>query len=329
MFLGISLNLCSCLRALTGGAPPAVLAPVLTRTSSAGAAPLTMDATNGVAGYTLHLQIDNTAGGLFPSPEQDILHTLTESEAASGDIDLSGEMATPSGYYEARCRWERDDGANSAWSNTITDTIVSSVAKLTSTAGTSRHANLTWPAVAGSHELDLKNADWGATYKSRATISGTGKKHFEMTFVGWDPGGSASLFVIGLDDGSYDFNGAAATAFPGNSGTANGISLRFDEGGGSTSGTVYKGGSFTGAGANSDLLAGDIIIVEFDTAADTVDFYRRRSGSTVQIGATHTGQSWSNTMYAFGGCNRVDSGTFNFGATAFASAPNSGYVFYG
>ena len=110
-----------------GGASAAIItAPVLTRTSGAGAAPLTwttaIDATV-YAGYFWRLQVDQTSNA-FGALTQDITQMITPSEIAALDGSFPTFSTPPFGLYYMRIRVEREDGQVSAWSNVLTDTIV-------------------------------------------------------------------------------------------------------------------------------------------------------------------------------------------------------------
>lgn len=127
----------------TGGAVIGVdiAAPALAQTSSAGASPFTWDETLGAtvyAGYNRRLQVATDSG--FSSVTEDLTKQITESEMAGNPADwslaatnipppydtathLATQFTSWSGVAYMRERVERDDGLNSPWSNTISDTI--------------------------------------------------------------------------------------------------------------------------------------------------------------------------------------------------------------
>jgi TM2 domain-containing membrane protein YozV len=310
--------------------PVTITAPTLTRTSSAGAAPLTFDTTlnasDTYAGDYLRVQVDGNSD--FSSPEQDILHHMSGSEITDGDIDLTADgFTTPTGLYYLRARVERDDGTVSGWCPTpLTDTIVSSVAVLSPTNGVHKSQYITLDT-----PLQFHGADWGALHGVEASIMGAAKGQFEFTINTF-----GDDIYVGMGVGSNGSNYTLAT-FDGLPGVKNnyGFGIQFyrdDPGTGLA--TLYTYNTFSQIDLGSSPQVGDVYTIRYDRTGGgttgTVEVWRTRSGTTVQIGSTITGIDVTFLQYAYGAAkNGSTQGTFNFGASAFAKALANGYAFYG
>jgi hypothetical protein len=307
----------------------ALSTPSVTVISAAGDPP---EVTLGInsdhyAGYYLDIErstvsTKNASDGSYASPTLKITHQIEPEELAALAItnaDLAGDGYTnPAGVYFQQYRIRREDGALSAWVE-ISGTVTASVAQLHTVPGFNRASSLTYPSV--GHEFEIQNINVGSLRKARATISATGKKQFEVTINSWTTG---SRIAVGIDNGNNDFS--TGGLIPGNTDLPNGVTLRCQQGAG---GTIYaNGGVNQSAPANATLAVGDIVSVVIDTTAATVKFYRTRSGSTVQIGAT-VPIGFGSTVYAFGGTERVDNIEFNFGASSFARSLDTGFAIYG
>lgn len=307
----------------------ALSTPSVTVISAAGDPP---EVTLGInsdhyAGYYLDIErstvaTKNASDGSYATPTLKIAHQIEPEELAALAItnaDLAGDGYTnPSGVYFQQYRIRREDGALSAWVE-ISGTVTASVAQLHTVAGFNRASSLTYPSV--GHEFEVQNTNLGSLRKARATISATDKKQFEVTVNSWT---TSSRIGIGIDDGNNDF--ASTGLIPGNSNLPNGICFRAQQGAG---GTIYANGIIQQAApANSTLAVGDVVSVAIDTTAATVKFYRTRSGSTVQIG-NPVPIGFGSTVYAYGGTERVDNIEFNFGASSFVRALDSGFTIYG
>ncbi len=319
---------------ITVSAAVGIGAPVLALTSSAGVSPVTWTVdttgTSIYAGYYWHLQVDNTSNA-FPSPEQDIYQLITADEF--GDLDsLIEDFVQPSGLYYLRLRAVIDDGAsgpgsgtNGAWSNVLTDTIVSATTVLETTGGANKNNFL---IVSGTPALDFHGTDGiGIPQYVRGTSNAipSGKYGFAVDVAGFASGG---VLVVGVDSNA---TAVGAATFPGVATLSNnGVFLYINQGGNCD---IYSGGSAvqSGISSNSPNTAGDRVIVEVDkgTGSDgTISFYRERAAVKAQIGTTITGLSSSVLARAcIGAGNTADAGSANFGQSSITL--NSGYAIYG
>lgn len=315
--LSLSIGLRMGQRAVEAAAPT-ITAPALTRTSSAGASPLTWDATNCYADLYARLQVDGNSD--FSSPEQDYTVLITASNLADTDL-LFPSFTTPSGLYYLRMRFEREDGAVSAWSNTLTDTIVASVAVLFPTTGVHKHTSL---AVSGSN-LIFTGTDWNAYHGVETTTQGVAQGQFEVLLSTFQTG---TVVAIGLGDGTTDFNGGF-NIVPGRS-NANGVGFDIQQG---ANAFFFKNSAGTYTDMGAALQAGDYAILRYNRSGGgttgTLELWRDRSGTVTQIGSQITGLDTTKMLYAYVSPKRNDVGTVNFGATTFRKALAGGYNFYG
>lgn len=289
-------------------------APVLTRTSSAGAVPVTWDATNAVADLFARLQAATDSG--FGTITQDLEVLITADNMGRTDL-LFPDFVQPSGTYYLRMRYERDDGVNSDWSNTLTDTIVSATAVLTSGSG-STHQNQ-FVTVTGTPALSAANSvDVGQHVFGRPTIDAvpSGKYGFSWTIASL-----GTNFAVGVDSGA---TAVGAAVYPNLDAISNAGVM------------IWRSGSGSGCRMNSSDTAlavvpdqvGDEIIVEVDKGTGsngTVSFYRKRGG-TKTLMATKTGLSSTRLARAVIGL-QLASGSANFGQSALDL--NTGYAIYG
>lgn len=300
-------------RLTQGVAAIALTAPALTRTSSAGAVPVTWDATNAVADYFARLQVDGNSD--FSSPEQD--YTVLITGANMGDTDLLfPDFVQPSGTYYLRMRYERDDGVVSAWSNTLTDTIIAATTVLTSSDGVNKNQYAT---VSGSPALSWANSvDVGQHVFVRATADATVTQYgFSITLAGL-----GTNFAVGTDDGTTNAVGAAS--YPNLSTISNNGVVLWRSGSGSG---IRVDGADTALAVAPDTI-GDEIIVEVNKGTGsngTIDFYRLRGGTKTLMGGK-TGLSSARLARAVIG-SQLASGTVNFGQSALDL--NTGYSMYG
>lgn len=308
MHLGLGLRLGG---GSSGGASSsvAITAPVLARTSSAGASPLTWSTTidgSVYAGYFWRLQVDQTSNA-FGAITQEISQMITPSEIAALDGSFSSFL-TPSGLYYMRIRVEIDDGAsgpgsgtNSAWSNVLTDTIVTSVA-------TFDPANKrTFVTLSGGNLIATVTANAGPS-GTRATIEPTTNDTYFETII--TKGGNANQHTyVGAVDSTFGITGSTV---PGNT-SGLGTCYRDD-------GVIYRN---TGTQAVASYTTGDKIGVRINKSTKDVTYYK--NGTLI---ATINNPSMT-TFYGYAAGQDVnDSVTANFGATAFTHQP-SGTSMYG
>jgi hypothetical protein len=313
------------------GSPGYVLSPpTYTATNSAGQPPQGDIALGAdiYAGFMLRIQrsTDGLKGndGSYVNqtlPDNGVLHLITPGDLATLSITQS-EFASdgyysPSGSGFEQMRYERDDGAISAWVE-YTFNVTGSVATLFAVSGPNKSQYIT---VSGLNYS--VNQTTGAFNGVKASIGASGKKHFELTVTGLDSTGAA---YIGVADSSGAI-GPASGAMPGNANAANGCTLRM------SSGSAIQCSNGTALNYSlGTLAANDVIACEFDTNAKTVVFRRYRGGVLQNTGATITLTSLipAGDFYAFvGGKNVGDTGTVNFGATSFVGSLGTGYSFYG
>jgi hypothetical protein len=296
----------------TISAPATITTPVLTQTSTAGTAPFLFDATfdlaNTFAGYTLRVQTAAGTGGDFTSPTQDILHTLTESEITSGSVDISSDgFENPSGGFSLRARIERDDGVSSAWSNTLTDTIVSATTIWAHSTGTDFPGTIKFTV--NSPYLTATGVNGRGAYAylrvNQAATVNLWQAELTINKIGGN-------IRIGADNGALDFS--TLPGFPAGATNNNGWYIT-----GGTAGTDFLTNS-VGAGTetavtNGVLATGDILTIVGNKSTGQVRIWRTRSGTTVQLGGSG---------HVFAG--RV---TANYGGSTFAHTLNSGFSMYG
>lgn len=276
-------------------------APVLARTSAAGASPLTwtttIDATV-YAGYFWRLQVDQTSNA-FGALTQDITQMITPSEIAA----LDGSFPTflnPSGLYFMRIRVEREDGQVSPWSNVLTDTITAATTTLNPSDKDARvtlsNGNLSAQGTNG----------WNASSCVRATARVvSGVKYYETTVDQF-----TNNILIGVVDSPA--NAAFSVGFVPGNGNSLGASYRKD-------GTIYRNNGFQ---SNSSYTVGDVIGVKIDQPNNQVTFYKNGVAQGAAITLTIA------EMWAFVSVFSTDKVTTNFGQSAFANLP-SGASMYG
>jgi hypothetical protein len=309
----------------------ALSTPTATVTSAAGD-PLEVSIAMGAdiwAGYKLRIQRSltgskNVSDGSYVSPTLNIVHFVVDSEVAAlaitnADMVIDGYI-DPSGAGFQQYRWERDDGAISNWSE-ISYNVTASAAVFATVNGPNRSDRLNLPTSANN--LRISNNDWGAPYKARLTLPGADAGQFESTQEAW--ANSSDFILIGIDDGSYDFDNVNEGSIPGNTGLTRGVSLRIDASGGYS---IYRNGSFQ-SGALSYPVGSTTSVVSRKSAG-TVTFYTTPPNGSPTLLATISGQSWmASGYYGFGGATRADTHRFNCGATSFVKSLGVGEVKYG
>ena len=153
----------------------------------------------------------------------------------------------------------------------------------------------------------------GNNMSVRATAAATGKRQFQMTL------NTGVAYVIGVEDGTRDLSTGGA---PGRS-IAGGACWAA----GTWGSELWKNGSaiWTDYNASAGVTTDDVRTCTFDTVAGEVRFYRTRSGTTVQIGPTITGISYTN-WFAYIAPN-INTATAKFDSGQ-ARALDSGYSNY-
>jgi hypothetical protein len=307
--------------------------PTLANFSALGTAPLTLEwsTTDFIAGDYAQLEIDQTSGA-FSNVVQNIIFFIDGTSWAT--LDESIGLITPSGTYWARIRTCRENESGvtsvtgndklgnsvtfnadvSSWSTTFTDTISASAAALNTTTGVNKSSFMT---VSGSPALTWAGTSGGGKDAVRTTIEqANNKAQFEFTVSA-----TGDLF-IGVEDGTTDFS--ALNKVPGVDNSA-GIALEMNGTTGfgvwyNTSGTFVDLGS--GAGA---IAVGDKFTFVFDKVNHTLEVWRTRSGTTVQMGSTLTSVPTLTHYFSFAAANSTNGGgTMNYGGTTYAKTPGTG-----
>lgn len=297
-----------------------------TRTTANGVPP-EVDLTMGADiedGFLLRVQRTITAGPDWGTLQLDIAHYVTPSERAAGAIPNaalaeSGYTNPGGGTYWQRYRWEREDGVVGPWS-VITDTIVVSTAVWHTTTGVNKSQYLTSVGALQAYV----NANVSAQCGVRSTSAKTGKGHFEITIDSF-----RSQIFFGVTDAATEL-GPSKYPLPGQDWP--GCSIRTAPG---TGFTLRANGAGSEVFGTTPPVAGDKLICEFDTDANTVSFWhwRQATGTSYQLGSavTLTSQipaAWHG--YAAGALGNTDGSnadkfTANFGASPWARTPTSGY----
>jgi hypothetical protein len=293
--------------------------PVLARTSSAGAAPLTWTTTlNWNDTYEedwLQLQVATDSG--FTAIVQDIDYQLQPGDYQNTDIDFSSAgFVTPSGTYYLRIRVKRDNGAAWTyfpWSNALTDTISAAATVLSNTAKSS------WATASGTPRLTFVGTTiigqtWMFDLASNAT---TGKHVFELTLT--TP--TSYNIMIGITDTS-NTNYTGDSGRPGLNAPGAGCFLN-------SGGYGVYGGSPSGGGAYVPA-SGDVLTCKYDTVTTPgsiiISFFARRGGTEYALGTT-TVTGVTNAVGIIG-VEYDDTVTANFGQSAFARPLDTGYTLY-
>lgn len=165
------------------------------------------------------------------------------------------------------------------------------------------------------------NVSTGAANLITSTFAPPAKAHYEATLTTINSGSSV---YAGFVDSAAAV-GAAVFTIPGNSGGQAGITVEAPLGNSSV--TVYANGSAVTLGVGTTVASGHIIILEADTAANSVVIKYKYGATTVTVGTySLTSQVPTNYRAHVGGKNATDSVTANFGATTFAVTPTTGYA---
>jgi hypothetical protein len=326
--------------------------PTLTLDSPAGEAPVefTIDSPDYVVGYYLQLQFATDAG--FTAITQDLVRFIDGDSWARLSLYLGFSNPEPNAPYYARVRLLRDneEGAVtitdqqgnvfqadvSNWSNTISDTLVGSVANLHTVTGLNKSNRID---VTGTPPLiATANANINALRLVRSTHTASGKRQIEWTLTAASTIGTSinGTWGAGICDTAADFN--AASSYPNVGVTTPGalISLRrnssavsFRRNGATVSmGNLPGGlapaiGDILGCRFNKDPVGGGITELEFY-------YIPLATGVRTVLVApmTLTSQIPPQVAACCGGYLPGDSITVNFGGTPFARALDNGYELF-
>jgi hypothetical protein len=150
------------------------------------------------------------------------------------------------------------------------------------------------------------------------------KAQVELTITS---GAATGSTVIGFDDGANDFS--TSRFMPGIDGGAagSGIGVAFYLFGTNFISVFYNAGAnqvdlVSGAGTLAD---NDTFTLVYDKVNGTLEVWRTRSGTTVQMGSTVSGIPALSAQYCYCGTrDSTSAGTVNFGATTYAKTPGAG-----
>lgn len=311
--------------------------PVLTLLSAPGAAlELQVDVAappENIAGnYDWYVEVAGDAGftigpGAEPSvriSQRQVLLSDFVDDDADGNPEVEPFTATsnlPAGQLWIRFSFRADDGSIGVASNVITHTITNAVVSLSTTTGTDKSQWIDTddevPEVLGKGIANV-----GAFYWARTTSAPIGTKiHLECTAVTSSATGLTSFGIVP----------AAASLGPSGTNTygqtADGITFSFRIG--FNVGRLYRNLSNQGFTLADATQAGDVFIMEIDLVSWAVSVWRKR-GATLALVTTQTVTSGQPTdPTAAIAAQRVDdTGRLNFGGTAFAQTPSTGYAGY-
>lgn len=312
-----------------------ITAPVATLTSAAGDAPQVDLAFDGTvyAGYYLRVERSTTGTkdgtGAYTSPTLSVLYQITSSDLSDGitDIELATEgYAPPTGTWYHHYRIEREDGAMSVWSNELTGTVVTSIAQLVTSTGVnkSQYVNVTGTPILTA----TSNNNVGGQCDVKADVSASGKRHFEVTILSISPAAQAGPAMVGVVDASTAIGPAVFGAI--GSATLGGAAVEIKRNG-TTSVTVNNTTVSTASVGTPQV--GDIIVCEFDTTASAISFWHKRGATETSLGSYTMTSGIPTTYHAVVGVytnlSGADAVQCNFGASAFAKTPSTGYLMYG
>lgn len=181
--------------------------------------------------------------------------------------------------------------------------------------------------VASPYYQFITNAVVSSACMTRATLAAANSKHH----LEWHVDHFRSDLYFGYGEGSVDFSNIVGTV-PGNGGGGNGITCRINSGG---TLLVYANGGLA-VNTGFSLVAGDSIVAETDTGANSVHFYLVHAGTPSSMAATITLASQiPSTWIAFGGgadgdgtLGASDAATFVPKAADWAMTPNTGFNNY-
>jgi hypothetical protein len=288
--------------------------PTLTLQSASGAAPIVLRLglnSDHYEGQWIHLQLSEGAdysGALL----DDYYDLITADDIARESKTLDGTFVQPTGFYRARVRIETNpDDATvntvSAWSTPdVTDTVT---ATTTTLDPAQKNASLTL----SNGNLTATGLNQGAPMLARTTaqLSAGDKAYLEIHYDSAASGGGMCFGVCNSSASMTNFS------FPG-SGNSNG--------GGFQQNGLYPGGIYYGV----DEVAGDTYMLAVSRVdAAMAKFWVGRNGSwkAGEDPATDTGglSVTISQCYGFAGVKRAEAVTVNFGASAFAYTPPTGF----
>lgn len=327
-----------CRRRSTLGSPAGLSAPTLRIVSALGTVPLTLgfDDADYIAGDYGQLEVASDSG--FNTITQNLVFFIDGASWVLTDEAIG--LANPAGPYWARIRIARDNDSGlttvagtdplgnaisfpadvSAWSNVVNDTIGAQAA-LNTVDGVNKDSLLT---VTGSPALSFSGTAANGNNSVRSTLQqGFSKAQFEITITS---GAATGTTVAGIEDGTTNFN--TTHGMPGldsTAGVGSGIAVAFYSSGSTISIFDNAGGTridlTTAAGSVAD---NDTFTIVYDKVNNTLEVWRTRSGTTVQIGATQSVPALSAQWAYCGTRSSTSAGTMNFGSTAYAKAPGTG-----
>ncbi len=308
---------------------PTISAPVITRTTPDGVPPEVdiIIPSNVWAGYYLNIERSATGvkdgSGAYTVPTMTVSYQIQPSDLPStrGGSDggipktalVEDGYVDPTGLYYQQYWFSREDGARSSYSNEITDTVVVATTVFHTTNGVNKNQYVDVTARTAS----MTNIGLNAESLVRATqAAGPTLFVYEVLINALDTASTPAYIFI--EDGTKTF-GPSVFGIP-----SVGVGLEINKGTGTT--YIINNGGFAAGGT---LDNGDIVSVVVNKTTKAVSFYRTRSGTTTQIGATQTASGTFTNWYAALGFKFEGSLTANFGQTAFARALDSGYAAYG
>jgi len=214
---------------------------------------------------------------------------------SASPVTVSGLTNDTAYTFKAKATNAIGTGAESAASNSVTPASAGATLN-----PADKHADVT---LSGG---DLTFTVAGGTIVSaRATLGRTtGKYYFEVVKSG-------AAFLVGFGTSS-----ASLTSFPG--GEDNGVGV-FD-----SNGTIYKN-SVTLGNIGAAIATGHVVSVSVDLDAKTAVWRDNNAGNVEVISFS----SLSGAIYPMVAASGGGGGTCNFGASAFAYTPPSGYVGWG
>lgn len=213
-----------------------------------------------------------------------------------------------------RARVERDDGSVSSYSSSMTDTITAASMVLATTTGQHKDSNVT---VTGTPALSFSSSGSFGVGTLRGSRSFTGTKVWEITPGALPAGGD---FRMGLDSGSVSLNGSYYNA--GETAGSDGAALVVQS---NATWRIDFGGSAGGYTSRTHVST-DVYMIEHNTATGIARWYVTPSGGSRALLGTKT--LGAGAMFPWFGTR--DPGTtisVNFGQSAFAGVPTSGYTF--
>lgn len=321
-----------CRRRSTLGSPAGLSAPTLRIVSALGTVPLTLgfDDADYIAGDYGQLEVASDSG--FTTITQKVFSIDGASWALS---DEAIGLATPAGPYWARIRIARDNDSGSttvagtdpldnaisfpadvsAWSNVVNDTINASVAALNTVNGVNKNSTLT---VTGTPALSFSGLNGNDKTSVRTTVEqASSKAQFELTINS----GATTDFAVGIDNGTADLSGLISPGYN----DSTGINVEFSSGSGVTVNWNARVNQVFVISAAGTTQNGDIMAIVYDDAAHTLEVWRTRAGTTVQLGATVTGLPTLSHRFGFASTiNSTMAGTLNFGGSTYAKTPGTG-----